>query len=385
MARRIEHRRAGFTLVELLIAMSLFLAIAFVLYSFVRGGVDMWRTGERRQDLYERAQLAFSRIDADLRCTFRPQRFEEATPASMFLADRPDMPTRDRRGNVTREQTRAIGVIGSRLRFVRTIRGEFQDPATRFSGLAPGAKDVYRFKPDVDEDGEPLERDYRAPAGLMEVAYLATALPGQEDGSTTLLRAAQTPVGERNTFFDDDVLRDPEFLTWATPVIDGVLFFGLEFWDQHTERWDDDRAESFQDGVWDSTRGRLKDFKFYRKGSQTSDLDDVYPRRVRVRLVVGRPGDPSMSANLRGSLVAGEKGFRVDRPGGLAVATSAFVLVGGTELMRIEKVSNSRAKVVQRGVFGTRETSHDAGAPVVWGELFTRVVNIPCYREDWNE
>ncbi len=385
MDRANDIRRAGFTLVELLIAMTLFLGIAFVLYSFVRGGVDMWRTGERRQDLYERAQLAFSRIDADLRCTFRPQRFEEATPAAMFLSDRPDMPKKDRRGNRVDERKRPLGVIGSRLRFVRTIRGEFQNPATRFSGLAPGAKDVYRFKPDVDQDGEPLERDYRAPAGLMEVAYLATALPEQDDGTTTLLRAAQTPVGERNTFFDDDVIQDAEFLSWATPVVDGILFFGLEFWDQHTDRWADDRAEAFTDGVWDSTRGRLQDFKFYRKGSLTSDLDDVYPRRVRVRLVVGRPGDPSMSAKLRDGLVLGEKGLRVDRPGGLAIQNSAFVLVGGTELMRIERVGGTRAKIVQRGVFGTREGSHEAGAPVVWGELFTRVVNIPCYREDWNE
>lgn len=385
----------GFTLTELLIAAGLFMGIAFVLYTFVAGGVNMWRTGERRQDLYERALAAFEMMGADLECTFRPQVFEEAKPVSLFLADRPAAPPK--KGGLGRVNRKLPAVLGGRLRFVRTILGEFENPLTRASGVVPGASGYYQtLMPDPDAEtaldaAEAPPPAYAAPGGLKEVIYQAVLLPGADEatGVGTLIKGERWPVGGEGTFFDDAVVSSPEAWTRIMrPVVRGVLHLGFEFWDQYTEGWagegkDDTQGEGLD--VWDSTRGILKEFRFYERGSEEKDIDDVYPQRVRITLVLARPGDSSMTARIGGGGLSGnEKQIRFDRPGGLQLLDEGLILVGGKELIEITRLGRTRAKIVRRGVYGTPVTDHDSGAPAIWGEVFTRVVNIPCYREYHN-
>lgn len=372
----------GFTLVELLVSATLFMGVAFVLYAFVRGGVSMWRIGERRQDLHERAELALERIADDLWCTFRPQTFEEAAPVSMFLADRPDAPKKAST-SLREEQQKKPSVLGSRLRFVRTLRGEFQEPNTRYSGLEPKASAHYSFKNEVDVDGKPVAQSFRAAGGLMEVAYLAT-VRDRETGTGVLLRGARTPVGGAGSFFDDKRF-EQSFPSAAEPIVTGVLHFGLEFWDQHAESWAQLADEEREPSVWDSTRGLIREFRYYKKGSFESDIDDMYPKRVRITLILARPNDPTMTAKLRLGVSRHDKKITFDRPGGLALEPESFVLIGGTEIVQITKTGSTRAKIVgNRGQFGTPEMDHDRGTPVVWGQMFTRVVNVPSYQENWN-
>jgi len=380
------------------------MGIAFVLYTFVSGGVSMWSTGERRQDLYERAQAAFHVMAADLWCTFRPQVFEEAEPVAAFLADRPGMPTPDQEIDPNANQARPP-ILGSRLRFVRTVQGEFENPITRYSGVVAGASEHYQTSvPTVDSADGPApgqssgaeakpEKGYKASGGIKEVIYQTVVLPGTPDesrGLGVLVRGERMPVGGVGSFFSDDVVNDPASWTkLMRPVTRGVLYMGLEFWDQNTEAWEteaDDvqgRSSDVQQ-LWDSTRGLLKDFRYYRNGSEKSDIDDIYPQRVRITLILARPGDPSMNAKLRFAIGKYEKEIRVDRPGGLRLSQEAVVLVGGKELMEITRTGSTRAKIISRGALGTAIANHERGAPVVWGELFTRVVNIPCYREYHN-
>ncbi|MBN2492372.1 MAG: hypothetical protein JXQ29_16110 [Planctomycetes bacterium] len=397
--RRPSPARAGFTLIELLISCALFIGIVFVLYTFISGGVKMWRTGERRQDLYQRAQAAFEVLAADLWCTFCPQVFEEAPPVAQFLAERPSRPVRDAFGIESREpEERRPHVLGSRLRLVRTISGEFSDPVTRLSGLVAGATEHYLpgVLPATDDEegegrapGESAPPAYKAPGGLMELMYLATVLPGsgQAAGMGTLLRGERMPVGGEGSFFSDEVADSPA--AWTTvlrPVVGGVLHLGLEFWDQDTESWEGEpgEARSGVQDVWDSTRGRLKEFRFYRRGSAATDIDDIYPRRVRITLILSRPADAAMAARLAWGLGRNEKRLDLDRPGGLELEDEAVVLVGGRELMAIARAGAVRARIVTRGAYDTPIADHERGAPVVWGEVFTRVVNIPCYREYHN-
>jgi len=387
----------GFTLVELLISVTLFMALAFVLYSFIGGGVGMWRTGERRQDLYERAQSAMDTLAADLWCTFRPQVFEEAEPVAQFLADRPGQPPRNAgpgSQNFVLDLNQALlPVLGSRLRFVRTLQGEFQNPLTRFSGTVAGASAHYQTEmPEEEPDPVQAEKEpraYKAAAGLMELIYQAVVLPGggEEAGTGTLLRGERLPVGGTGSLFRDEVVSDPG--TWAQflqPVVDGVLYLGLEFWDQDMEVGGSDSGdlETAGNPVWDSTRGILPEFRYYRKGSEKTDIDDIYPQRVRITLILARPGDPAMTAKLSGGIGKYEKKIRLDRPGGLQLQEEALVLVGGKELIEITRTGSTRAKIIRRGVFGTPVSDHGNRSPVVWGEVFTRVVNIPCYKENHN-
>jgi len=383
------RREAGFTLVELLISITLFMGIAFVLYSFISGGVGMWRTGERRQDLYERAQTGLDAMAADLWCTFRPQVFEESEPVAMFLADRPGKPLKERSG--FDQEQEPMPVLGSRLRFVRTIRGEFQDPITRNSGMVAGATEYYQSSRIDEDDLKDQETGaFKAAGGLMEVVYQAAVPPGpgSDAGMGVLLRGERLPVGGEGSLFVDENVIDPGSWTRIMrPVVGGVLYMGLEFWDQNTEAWESDPGETGVrvEQVWDSTRGILDDFRYYKKGSEKSDIDDMYPERVRITLILARPGDPTMTARLRGGIGKYEKGFRLDRPGGLQLKEEAVVLVGGRELMEIIRTGSTRAKIITRGAFGTPMADHQSGSPVVWGEVFTRVVNIPCFKENHNK
>ena len=381
----------GFTLVELLISISLFMALAFVLYTFISGGVNMWRTGERRQDLYERAEAAFETMARDLWCTFRPQVFEEAAPVAMFLADRPAQPRKDQFGLPSDRSYPPI--LGSRLRFVRTIQGEFENPLTRNAGRVAGASAYYQTampseEQDLDEPGQQAPA-LKAPAGLKEVIYQAAVLPGSNElsGTGTLLRGERMPVGGAGSLFKDDVVDKTE--SWPAimrPVVHGVLYMGLEFWDQTSDTWANPGGDvqAGAERVWDSSRGLLKEFLYYRQGSASSDIDDVYPERLRITLILARPGDTAMTARLRHTVGQYEKEIQLDRPGGLQLVEEGVVLVGGKELMTITRTGVTRAKIVTRGAYGTQVLDHAQGVPVVWGDVFTRVVNIPCYREYHN-
>ena len=60
-----------------------------------------------------------------------------------------------------------------------------------------------------------------------------------------------------------------------------------------------------------------------------------------------------------------------------------YVKVEG-EWMRWTSVDGASLKV-ERGVRGSTAVEHRAGAPVHFGRTFQRVVDLPVYREDWND
>ena len=60
----------GFTLVEILIAVSIFVFLAVLLTGFLQRGLDLWKTGESRGDVYERGQIVMEQIKKDLSGVF---------------------------------------------------------------------------------------------------------------------------------------------------------------------------------------------------------------------------------------------------------------------------------------------------------------------------
>ena len=62
--------RKGFTLVEIIIAVSIFVFLAVLLAGFLQRGLDLWKTGESRGDVYERGQIAMEQIKKDLSNVF---------------------------------------------------------------------------------------------------------------------------------------------------------------------------------------------------------------------------------------------------------------------------------------------------------------------------
>ncbi|MEW6025977.1 MAG: type II secretion system protein [Planctomycetota bacterium] len=60
----------GFTLVEIIIAVSIFVFLAVLLAGFLQRGLDLWKTGESRGDVYERGQIVMEQIKKDLYAVF---------------------------------------------------------------------------------------------------------------------------------------------------------------------------------------------------------------------------------------------------------------------------------------------------------------------------
>src|SRR6185503_12307018 len=64
----ISRRHTGFTLMELLVSIAIFILLGLLLVSLLRGGVQVWDKGESRRDAYERASILFDALRADLSC-----------------------------------------------------------------------------------------------------------------------------------------------------------------------------------------------------------------------------------------------------------------------------------------------------------------------------
>jgi prepilin-type N-terminal cleavage/methylation domain-containing protein len=60
----------GFTLIEVIIAISVFTFLAIMLAGFIQRGLDLWKTGESRGDTSERGQILMEQIKKDLAGVF---------------------------------------------------------------------------------------------------------------------------------------------------------------------------------------------------------------------------------------------------------------------------------------------------------------------------
>ncbi|NUN53659.1 MAG: hypothetical protein HUU06_12860, partial [Planctomycetaceae bacterium] len=145
--------------------------------------------------------------------------------------------------------------------------------------------------------------------------------------------------------------------------------------------------------TWDSTRGLLPagigpDQFFLAKGpsSLENSVDDVFPAKVRVTLVVDRVGSDARVGELAQGIGPEDTTIRVDStrfaPGGDPVGK--FVKIGN-EWIQWSDRDDTTFTVERRGARGTRKETHASGALVRAGATLVRDVPVPAHREDWNE
>src|SRR3989338_7576018 len=63
----VKYRTAGFTIIELLIALSIFAVIAVTLYSTFFAGISVWKRSEDKSGTYQDIRVVFDDIARDLK------------------------------------------------------------------------------------------------------------------------------------------------------------------------------------------------------------------------------------------------------------------------------------------------------------------------------
>ncbi len=377
------HQRAtrGFTLIELVTAIAIFAILVGMLAQMIKGALDVWRMGEGGREALERGSSLLEFIATDLRML----RADPAPGAS-------DAPVRliADHGFYDLDLDQAEESVLQRLRFVRSCPEERFDSRVRRAGDLPGGQAAVS---DTEAGGGQPEL---APGGLAELAYATLALPqaGRDPALLTLYRLFRAPIGGEGSLFQERLWDDPRKLCGAAvPMADNLLYLGFEFWSRDTLSWSDppDQAGG-RLTVWDSTRALLLDAEGFngfllRKGAASLEdgSDDVFPRRVRITLVLERDEDEAATVRLAAAMTATSNILRPDalKPFAGTRPLHPFLKVEG-EWMEWSQVADGGVKVL-RGARGSGRRAHAAGARLRFGQTFQRVVEIPVFREDWND
>lgn len=387
----------GFMIVELLVAMAVFLFLGVMLVSVFRTGMGLWNTAEARKAVFRRVQTALAVIREDLSAlAMRDGSREDNVEVDVRMAA--DLVT-DANGTTEVQ----------RVRFVRTIGREMRNDIMRDAG-------TYDF---IDADGTPVplapydqiddaaelasgrtDADFNpmvpsaarrlgAPAGLMEVGYLMN--------NETLYRAVKAPVGfirdtgQRESLFGKDLFTFSTLETTAQALVDHVLYFEILFWGPDTTAWNisDPRVAQESSLTWDSTRVEQSAQTGYNASidedipspfddpaAQTGDAaDDIYPAKVKVTIV--------LDSDRRTRVLT-----RVTNDGGGTVTcgmTRGFVRNApdrqyakiGAEWVQYADADGTAFTGVVRGRRHTKDAApHAAGTEVYQGFTFTTVIDI---------
>jgi hypothetical protein len=415
----------GYTLLELLVAMTIMIVLGAGLVALLKEGIQTWHVAEKRGAIYDRARMVLDQIGEDLRAVAGDSSARGDGFWIRFICDA------DPSGR-------------PRLRFTRAISGEAQDPIGREGGryLETGSGSHH----DQHDDAQDVEEGtLLPPAGYQEVLYVQDPDPEK----SILWRGERSPIGGPGSFFVDRNIEPEEpapkpgekvaargsgearsgvalaesasaskgaaprsdLITLAheesplgraaRPFAREILHLSFAFWTPWTNTWDHAQAprqrtsaevRSGPVSTWDSTRAVLDEkapsgeFAFRRvEGSLDDPFDDVFPERVEVTLVVAGNADVPLTV-LAQDIGPSDREIQLSRAEGFPEeGPNRFVKIDG-EWIGYEKIE--RAKLVLpaaasktaagRGARGTVPGRHARGATVELGTTFRRVVEIPA-------
>ena len=294
--RSIGRTDGGFTLVELLIAMSLFVVLSTALIALLTQAFTFLSTGNQGSEVSDKTTDFLRPFKTDLDNLLVERSLDPGVPEIRLLSDYVEL---DADGNNSPD------LWAQRLVFVRSTDSEASDPIARLAGSKPGSKDYATGRNDRDaaEAGT-----MKAPGGAMEVMYMAVPVDEDDPGIMTLYRGIRMPPGGKGSLFDAKIGNLDDLKAVAEPLLTGVLYFGVTFWAPSTKRWDTDFGRPSSAGPslsWDSTRGALpmglrpNEFYYFNgKESLTDPRDDISPRMLRVTFVFERTGRDQEVARL---------------------------------------------------------------------------------------
>jgi len=413
MRNTTRRARRAFTLIEILIAMSLFTLIGFAVVAMMRTGADMWMRGTRGSEQEDRIEQSLPRLEEDLRMVLvpvqhdripfdpqnpDPERVPDALPpANRFLSGYMTYHMRDRE------------VRCRYIAFVRDIAGlgELETYASR-AGTNSQA--------DAYIDGKDDEAEFKAnrhlpTGGAVEVLWIW--LPDRNRlGLGTVYRAYRTPVGGPGSLLDPknyDTFEKLREKVNLQPRFQDVLLFDVLFWTQYTTTWEWDSGEPRitcrptdpsqltasarvcgPSRTWDSTRGLFPlqgsgGFRLAKgKASFNFSADDIWPRMMRVEFAL-----LDESTRLAGPLGSADRSFSVlatDFATGRGALDGQLMKIGREWVRLVGRSGRARDEfeLEDRGLRGSAAVAHGEGTPVYYGRVFDLTISIPSFRDDNN-
>ncbi len=355
---RTEPTSRGFTLMELLVAMSIFTLLGFGATAFLLLGLKSWRMAESRRDAAERAEMIFSILSEDLGCLYTDAR--KAPGRAILFSDY------DKAGR-------------QRLHLTRTVPRPGADPRIAESGRSILATDTI----DGVGDRASLERNLlRPPGDLMSVAYVLAP----EERLSRVFRTPEAPYG---------AVKGLAGGSGAQLIAEGVMHIEYNFWSQRTTAWLPGGEKTVGPSYyWDSTRGLGKEeaapdasrtrVVFRGKGSLASSQDDIFPRLIEVRIVLSPPHTRGFTF-LTDDLDEASTAIPVEWVGNYPDAAGENFVKIDDEWISYTRISPDGTGFVgvKRGRRNTRPKLHKADALVRYGIGFRMVMRPPCQIESW--
>jgi len=407
-----NSRGRGFTLLEIMIAMSLFTTIGFAVVLLMTSGMDMWLSGTRGAQQEDRREQSLPRLEEDLRHMRLPghhDRIPVAKGETNVQAELPALvPDNRLLSNYVYYKFGDREVPCRYVSFVRDIRGLGEiDVYARRAGTNPKAD---KRIDGVDDEEEFKKNSHMPTGGQIEVLWIWLPDPDGA-GIGTVYRAYRSPIGGEGTLLDPKnfdeygkLMRDVK----PQAVFQDVLLFDVYFWTQFTTTWQfqrgDPRVTSRPKNlaevnagqsacgpsrVWDSTRGWFvggrDDFRLNNTKKSINFVgDDIWPRMVRIEFALRE-----METELKSDFTSGDPTFSVHDARfatGLGELYNVPMKIG-TEWLRIQSRDYTDVDtfiIDRRGLRGTKAVNHPADTKVYFGRLYDVTVEIPSYRDDNN-
>jgi prepilin-type N-terminal cleavage/methylation domain-containing protein len=404
------RRGKGFTLLEVLIAMSLFTVIGFSVVVLMTSGVEMWLRGTRGSRQEDRLEQSLPRFAEDLRNIVVPSQHDRIPydPKNPDPEKVPEpLPPENRM--VSGFVNYQVGDVEYACRYIAFVRQTRRMPEVEiYESRAGKSSNASAYIDGVNDEEEFRKNDHLPTGGEAEVLWIW--LPDENrPGLGAVYRAYRSPVGGRETLLDPAnfrSLRDLRDKIRPLPMFQDVLRFDVYFWTQFTTRWDwqtgdpvvtdrprtpeqmrGRRPDCGPSRSWDSTRGLLpKEVFGLSRGTPSFNFsgDDIWPRMVRVEFAL-KEEETRLTAPLSG----GETEVTVESG---EFATGRGELVGtfmkiGAEWVRVRGRNPSardRFQIDLRGQKDTKELVHPDGTPVYHGRMFDFTVTVPAFRDDNN-
>lgn len=315
----------GFTLVELLVAMTLFAILGLMLVRITRGISENWRIAESQQKLQETAQHIFGFLQEDLQSLYCLQ---DQSQEIQFISD-VDLFQRPR------------------LRFIRKFS------LAQYPTLHHAGKNSVHAGDDQYFYGVPLpNQKLRASNGLAEVAYFISPI----EQSQELLRGFRTPLGGTGSFFDHRNVQSVPFTsTTCNSLANNVLYFGIQGWTQHTTSW---KASGLQGPI------------------QQWNIAGTIPIKIQIQLALF--GDHIPQAELLLPLAAHQNTATIQEVANFPLSKQVPSLVKiDDEWMAYQEYQDGRLVALVRGQLGTLPQNHKKDAAVRWGQWFYITILLP--------